>query len=115
MSGNIINTSKHRTSNIYPEAIREDLRRFIMPIVEENFRNKLRRIAVFGFETSNKINNQLTMKAKIYKAYNRKWYARIIAKNGNILFSSGDGYERKAGAIKAVKALQSPVLVIEVK
>jgi uncharacterized protein YegP (UPF0339 family) len=52
------------------------------------------------------------MRAIIYRGKDRKWYAKIIARNGKNIFHSGDGYERKAGALHAVKTLKSPTLKI---
>ncbi len=57
------------------------------------------------------------MKIIIYRASNKKWYARIVGRNGEKIFGSGDGYERKAGAMKAANLIRKfgPSMPIQVK
>lgn len=48
------------------------------------------------------------IKAVVYKAKNDKWYARIIATNGEPLFKSGDGYENRSDAVHACHLIEIP-------
>lgn len=42
---------------------------------------------------------------EIYKDHNDEYRSRIKARNGRILFDSGEGYKRKASARRGVDAL----------
>lgn len=53
------------------------------------------------------------MKAIIYRASNKKWYVKIVGRNGEKIWKTGDGYERKAGAYKALKLLTSEMTIEE--
>lgn len=41
------------------------------------------------------------MKVEVFKDENGEWRWTLIQKNGRIMADSGEGYSRKAGAIKA--------------
>lgn len=45
------------------------------------------------------------MKAVIYKGKDKKWYCKILAKNGKNVWDTGDGYQRRIDAVKAVEFL----------
>ncbi len=46
------------------------------------------------------------IKATVYRASNKLWYAKITGRNGEKIWKSGDGYERKSGALKAINLLR---------
>lgn len=50
---------------------------------------------------------------EIYKDRSGEFRSRVKARNGNILFDSGEGYKRKASAIKAVNRLSTSQLKIK--
>jgi len=43
------------------------------------------------------------MKIHIYEAKDGLFYWRAVARNGRIIADGGEGYTRKAGAVRAVK------------
>ena len=53
----------------------------------------------------------LHAKLEVYKDSKHEWRWRLIARNGRIVADSGEGYSRRAGAIRAAKALFSTVLM----
>lgn len=43
-------------------------------------------------------------KIEYYKDKKKEWRWRVVARNGNILADSGEGYKNKSGAVKGSKA-----------
>jgi uncharacterized protein len=46
------------------------------------------------------------MKFVIYRDVRREWRWRVIARNGNIMGDSGEGYKRRQSAEKAIASIQ---------
>lgn len=44
---------------------------------------------------------------EIYKDRSGEFRSRIKARNGNILFDSGEGYKRRAGAMRALNRIMT--------
>lgn len=46
------------------------------------------------------------MKFEIYRSgRDRQFYWRLVSRNGNVI-AQGEGYKRRAGALKAIRAVQ---------